>query len=67
MVKLIRFTKTTASAGPVLINPEAVAAVTEVSGKTTIYLKAPDVNAHGLQFKVREDIETVAAALMQAE
>ncbi len=66
MVKLISFTKATRAADNVLINPEAVAAITQVSGKTTIFLKAPDVNAHGLQFTVNEDIEAVAEALMRA-
>ena len=62
-MQLISFTRANKAANTILINPEAVAAVTELDGKTVIFLRAPDVNAHGLQFKVNEDIETVANAL----
>jgi hypothetical protein len=63
MVKLVSFTQSAKSASPVSINPEAVAAVSKAGEKTKIFMRAPSVNAHGLEFTVNEDIEAVVYAL----
>ena len=63
MVTLVTFTQVNRTKGTVLVNPEAVAAVAQDGGNTTIHLKAPTVNAHGLQFTVTETLEEVTAAL----
>ena len=63
MAKFATFTQANRSKSPVLVNPEAVAAVTPDGENTAIHLRAPTVNAHGLQFTVTETLEEVAAAL----
>lgn len=63
MAKFVTFTQANRHKSPVLVNPEAVAAVTHDGGNTIIHLRAPTVNAHGLQFSVAQTFEEVAAAL----
>jgi hypothetical protein len=63
MATFIKFSQGNRAGSPVLINPEAVAAVTSDGEKTIIHLRAPTVNAHGLQFAVTETFDEVSAAL----
>lgn len=66
-MKLIQFTRTSPENTPIAINPEAVACITILNGKTAIHLNGSNSDGNGLRFTVAEDYEFVCKCLTTPE